>query len=206
MSLKDIKDSLPKEVTLIAVSKTQPIEIIEQAIKQGQTDFGENKIQEAEEKFVILKKKHTNIKLHFIGHLQSNKTANVVALCDFIHSVDSIKLADELAKEMQKQNKTIPCFIQVNTGDEEQKGGVSVGKLPELYKHCTETLKMDIRGLMCIPPVDDVADIHFALMHKLAAELGLKDLSMGMSADYKAALKFGATYIRIGTAIFGERS
>jgi len=205
MDIEEFKSTLPANVKLIAVSKTQTIAVIEDAIKDGQMIFGENKIQEAEEKFPALKKKYPNLQLHFIGHLQSNKASKVVELCDVIHSVDSIKLADELAKEMQKQNRNLPCFIQVNTGDEEQKGGVAVDMLASLYKHATDDLKMNIVGLMCIPPANDLPDMHFALLHKLSRELNLKELSMGMSADYERAIKYGATYVRIGTSLFGER-
>lgn len=217
MSLEIVKEEIKNacakynrevsNVKLIAVSKFKPIEDIEEAIKQGQTVFGENRIQEAKEKFSTLKEKYPEIELHFIGHLQTNKAADAVAIADCIHSIDSIKLADALASEMNKQGRDIDCFIQVNTGYEEQKGGVTVGEdLEKLYKHCVEELKLNIIGLMCIPPVDDVADIHFALMHKIAGEMDIKYLSMGMSADFDAAIKFGATHIRVGSAIFGDRS
>ena len=205
MSYREIKAHIPEDVTLIAVSKTQSAEAIEALINQGHKVFGENLIQEAKEKFIPLKEKYPDIELHFIGHLQSNKAKDAVALFDYIHSIDSKKLAKTVSEEMKKQNKQLPCFIQVNTGDEKQKGGIDISELEDLYKYCTQELKMGIKGLMCLPPIDDVADIHFALLHKLASKMNLKDLSIGMSADYKSALKFGATYIRIGSAIFGDR-
>jgi len=192
------------EVKLIAVSKFHGADKIEEAIEAGQMVFGENRIQEAEEKFPALKAKYKKLELHFIGHLQSNKVKEAVSLFDVIQSLDSIKLADELAKEMKKQNRHLPCFIQVNTGNEDQKGGVEVSELPHLFAHAKK-LGLNIVGLMCIPPVKDIPDMHFALMNKLAKELGLKELSMGMSSDFDTGIKYGATCIRIGTAIFGER-
>lgn len=206
----DIADACKKagrkkaDITLVAVSKFQPAEKIEALIKQGHTVFGENRVQEAAEKFPALRAAHPDLQLHFIGHLQTNKVKDAVALFDVIETVDRPQLAEALAKEMAKQKRSLPCFIQVNTGDEEQKGGIAPHDLSALYKLCKE-LKLNITGLMCIPPVHEVADLHFALLHKLAGELGLKHLSMGMSADFPAAIKYGATHIRLGTALFGER-
>lgn len=192
------------DVTLVAVSKFQPVEKIEGLLKQGHRVFGENRVQEAAEKYPALRSKYPDLQLHFIGHLQTNKAKEAVALFDVIETVDRPELAESLAKEMEKQNRRLPCFIQVNTGDEEQKGGISVKDLPALLDTCKQ-LKLNITGLMCIPPVDDIPDLHFALLHKLAREHALKHLSMGMSADFKAAIKYGATHIRIGTALFGAR-
>ena len=192
-------------VKLVAVSKFQPVEKIEEVLKSGHSVFGENRIQEAQEKFPILREKYPDIELHFIGHLQTNKAKEAVKIFDVIETVDSIKLADALKKEMDKQNRPLPCFIQVNTGNEEQKGGIGIDELEELFRHCTKDLKLNIEGLMCIPPADEIADMHFALLHKLAKQLGLKKLSMGMSDDFEAAIKYGATHVRIGSAVFGER-
>lgn len=193
------------DVTLIAVSKTRTADEIETLVGQGIRDFGENRIQEVSAKFPALKQKYPDIRLHFIGQLQSNKAKEAVSLCDVIHSVDRLSLAEALATEMKKQNRHLPCLIQVNTGDEEQKGGVAPHELAALYQSCI-ALGLDIRGLTVIPPVDDIPDLHFALLHKLAQELKLPWLSMGMSSDFEAAIRWKATHIRIGTALFGERT
>jgi pyridoxal phosphate enzyme (YggS family) len=191
-------------VTLVAVSKFQPPEKIESVLKQGHRIFGENRVQEAEEKFPLLREKYPDIELHFIGHLQTNKAKDAVRLFDVIETVDRPELAEALRKEMDKQKRELPCFIQVNTGDEPQKGGVSPKDLQSLFKFCKDK-KLKIAGLMCIPPAEDIPDLHFALLNKLAHELGLKNLSMGMSGDFKAAIRYDATHVRIGTAIFGSR-
>lgn len=191
-------------VKLVAVSKFQPVEKIEKLLAHGHRVFGENRVQEAEEKFPALRAKYPDLELHFIGHLQTNKAKDAVRIFDVIETVDRSELADALKKEMDKQKRHLPCFIQVNTGDEEQKGGIATKDAAALYRHCKE-LKLDITGLMCIPPVNDIPDLHFALLHKLAAELGLKHLSMGMSADFETAIRYGATHIRVGSALFGER-
>ena len=191
-------------VTLVAVSKFQQLEKVEKLLDQGQRIFGENRVQEAEEKFPALRAKYPDIELHFIGHLQTNKAKDAVRIFDVIETVDRPELAEALKREMDKQRRELPCFIQVNTGNEEQKGGVARKDLAALYHACKE-LKLNITGLMCIPPVDDIPDLHFALLHKLAGKLGLKHLSMGMSADFDAAIKYGATHVRIGSALFGER-
>lgn len=195
---------LPANVTLVAVSKFQPPEKIEALLKKGQRVFGENRVQEAAEKFPALREKYPDIELHFIGHLQTNKAKDAVKLFDVIESVDSLRLAEELKKEMEKQGRNLPCFIQVNTGDETQKGGVHPHELEKLYKDCV-ALGLNIKGLMCIPPSADIPDLHFALLRKLARELNLKHLSMGMSADYETAIHYGATHVRLGTLLFGER-
>ena len=193
------------DVTLVAVSKLQPPEKIDAALAAGLRVFGENRVQEAYEHWETRRAAHPDLKLHLIGPLQTNKAADAVALFDCIETVDREKLADILAAEMRKQGRALPCFIQVNTGDEEQKAGVSPQALPALLEHC-RGVGLNITGLMCIPPVDEPPALHFALLRKLAARHGLKDLSMGMSADFEQAIELGATHIRVGSALFGERS
>lgn len=215
MSLSDVTAKIAKTcaefkrpasaVTLVAVSKQQSDDAITQVLQQGQRIFGENRVQEAQAHWQVLRAQYPDIKLHLIGHLQSNKAADAVALFDVIETVDSEKLARALADEMKKQNRTLPCFIQVNTGDEPQKGGVGVADLPALLAVCRE-VGLNVTGLMCIPPVDDVPGLHFALLHKLASAHGLPHLSMGMSSDYPSAISYGATHVRVGSAIFGERT
>lgn len=212
MSLSEIKAGIdaackdaarrPADITLVAVSKNRSAADIEPLLDNGQRVFGENRVQEAAEKWPALRSRYPEVQLHFIGQLQSNKAREAVALFDVIHTVDRPSLAEALAKEMQKQGKSIPCFIQVNTGDEPQKGGIAIEGLPAFYKACTEDLGLNIIGLMCIPPVEDVPELHFALLHKHAKALGLPHLSMGMSGDYPAAIRMGATHIRIGSALF----
>jgi pyridoxal phosphate enzyme (YggS family) len=191
-------------VTLVAVSKFQPVEKIETLLEQGQRVFGENRVQEAEEKFPALRVKYPDLELHFIGHLQTNKAKDAVKVFDVIESIDRPELAEALKREMDKQKRDLPCLIQVNTGNEEQKGGVAPKDLAALYGFC-KGLKLNITGLMCIPPADDIPDLHFALLHKLAGELGLKNISMGMSADFDVAIRYGATHVRVGSALFGGR-
>ncbi len=189
---------------LLAVSKVQPKERVIAALEAGQRNFGENRVQEAEERWIELKAQYLDIKLHLIGSLQTNKAAKAVELFDEIQSVDRVKLAKALAKEMTAQNRQLPVYLQVNTGAEEQKGGVMASALPELLEAC-QKLGLNVHGLMCIPPSDDDPSLHFALLKKLAKQLNLKHLSMGMSNDYALAAAMGATDIRVGTAIFGDR-
>lgn len=189
---------------VLAVSKVQPKEQVIEALEAGQIDFGENRVQEAEERWTDLKQQYPHIKLHLIGSLQTNKAAKAVELFDEIQSVDRVKLAKALAKEMTAQNKHLPIYLQVNTGAEAQKGGVLVDDLGVLIEAC-KSLGLDVRGLMCIPPAGDDPSLHFALLKKLAKQHGLERLSMGMSGDYALAAAMGATDVRIGTAIFGER-
>ena len=191
-------------VNLVAVSKTQPEERVRAALEAGHRLFGENKVQEAKERWLALKNEFPDIRLHFIGHLQTNKVRDAVALFDVIETVDSAKLAAALADEMKKQKSALPCFVQVNTGEEPQKGGVIPADLPALLDECKK-LGLNITGLMCIPPESEPPALHFALLKKLAARHGLKDLSMGMSADFEKAIPLGATYVRVGTALFGDR-
>jgi len=167
--------------------------------------FGENRVQEAEEKFPALRPKYPDMQLHFIGHLQTNKAKDAVKNFDVIETVDSQKLAEALHREMDKQKRPLPCFIQVNTGDEEQKGGVAPQDLETLLRFCREQAALRIEGLMCVPPLHEIPDLHFALLRKLADEFGLKKMSMGMSADFDIAIRYGATHVRVGSAIFGAR-
>lgn len=190
---------------LVAVSKGHPLCAVEEAYKAGQRHFGENKVQEAEEKFTALKKLYKDVVLHGIGHLQSNKAKNAVALFDVIHSLDRPSLADALAAEMVRQGRQVPCFVQVNIGEEPQKGGVMPQDLAQFLAYCRER-NLPVTGLMCIPPAQKNAAHFFGLLHHLAKGAGVNVLSMGMSGDYEQAIRFGATHIRIGTAIFGERA
>ena len=190
---------------IIAVSKTFGMDKISPLIEYGHSDFGENKVQEAVEKWSSIKSNKNDIKLHLIGGLQTNKVKSAVKLFDYIHSVDSEKLAKKISVEQQKQNKNVKVFIQVNIGDEKQKFGADKSSVPQLYFNCKE-LNLDVVGLMCIPPIDKPSDIFFKEMNVLNNSLNLKELSMGMSSDYLDALKNSATYIRIGSKIFGQRS
>lgn len=198
------KAGADNHVNLVAVSKMQPEERVHAALAAGHRLFGENKVQEAMERWTALKKEYPDVRLHFIGHLQTNKVKDAVALFDCIETLDGAKLAAALADEMKKQGRNLPCFIQVNTGEEPQKGGVIPAELPALLDVCKK-LNMGIIGLMCLPPENEPPALHFALLKKLSLRHGLKDLSMGMSADFEKAIKLGATYIRVGTALFGER-
>lgn len=193
-----------KDVTLVAVSKTYGIEAIEPFILEGQKTFGENRVQEAMEKFIPLKEKYPDLKLHLIGPLQTNKVKDAVSLFDVIESVDRPELAEKLAKEMQKQGKNIPCFIQVNTGKEPQKSGCLPENIVNFTQQC-QKLGLNIIGLMCIPPKDEEPSAHFAFLKKLAKKVNLLELSMGMSADYTIAVEQGATFVRVGSALFGPR-
>ena len=190
---------------IIAVSKTFGMDKISPLIEYGHSDFGENKVQEAVEKWSSIKSNKNDIKLHLIGGLQTNKVKLAVKLFDYIHSVDSEKLAKKISVEQQKQNKNVKVFIQVNIGDEKQKFGVDKSSVSQLYLNCKD-LNLDVVGLMCIPPVDKPSEIFFKEMSLLNNSLNLKELSMGMSSDYLSALKNSATYIRIGSKIFGNRS
>ena len=192
-------------VRLIAVSKTAPVEKIEVALETGHRIFGENKVQEAQIHWAGMKEKYQGLELHLIGPLQTNKVKDAIALFDCIQTVDREKLADALADEMKKQGRNIPCLIQINTGDEAQKAGVSTRDFPALLLHCKK-IGLNIVGLMCIPPVGEPAGLHFAFLKNLATRYGLKEVSMGMSGDFEKAIAAGATYIRIGTALFGERA
>ena len=195
----------PASVTLIAVSKTYGAEAIEPVIAAGQRVFGENRVQEAKAKWPLLRAAHPGIALHLIGPLQSNKAKEAVALFDAIHSVDRPSIAEALAKEIAKQNRHPTLFVEVNTGEEPQKAGVLPHEADAFIKTCRETHGLTIAGLMCIPPFEEAPAPHFALAAKIAARNGLSLLSMGMSADFATAIAFGATHVRVGTAIFGGR-
>ena len=195
----------PASVTLIAVSKTHQAETIEPVIAAGQRVFGENRVQEAKAKWPPLRAAHPDIALHLIGPLQSNKAKEAVALFDAIHAVDRPSIAEALAKEIAKQNRHPTLFVEVNTGEEPQKAGVLPHEADAFIKTCRESYGLTIAGLMCIPPFDEAPAPHFALTAKIAARNGLSLLSMGMSADFAAAIAFGATHVRVGTAIFGGR-
>lgn len=192
-------------VRLIAVSKTHGPEKIRPLLEAGQRLFGENRVQEAKAKWPALKAEYPDVELHLIGPLQSNKTREAVELFDVIHSLDRPKLAQTLAAELEKSGRRPRLFIQINTGEEPQKAGVVPAEAPGFIKLCRDELKLPVIGLMCIPPADENPAPHFALLAKLAREHGLAELSMGMSADFETAIRFGATYVRVGSALFGAR-
>ena len=192
-------------VTLIAVSKTFPPETIEPVIAAGQRIFGENRVQEAKAKWSALRERYGDLELHLIGSLQSNKAKDAVALFDAIHAVDRPSVAEALAKEVQKQGRQPRLFVEINTGAEPQKAGVLPEAADQFLRDCRETYGLTIDGLMCIPPAEEAPAPHFALTAKIARRNGLSLLSMGMSADFKVAVAFGATHVRVGTAIFGGR-
>jgi hypothetical protein len=196
----------PASVTLVAVTKTFGPEAILPVLAAGHRIFGENRMQEAKAKWPALKQRFPNIELHLIGPLQSNKAKEAVALFDAIHTIDRPKIAEAITHEMAKQGRRLQLFIEVNTGEEPQKAGVMPRETASLLRLCREDLKLDIAGLMCIPPLHEEPAVHFAFLAKLASELGLAGLSMGMSADFEAAIAFGATHVRIGTEIFGARA
>ena len=197
--------AINSDTKIIAVSKTFPIEHIQPAIDYGHLHFGENKVQEALEKWTEIKEKNRSIKLHLIGKLQTNKVKFCLPLFDFIHSLDNIKLADKIANEQIKKNFKPKLFIQVNIGDEEQKNGVLLSQFETFYKKI-ENFELDIVGLMCIPPFVDDTEIYFKKMVEILNKTNFKELSMGMSNDYLLAAKNSATYVRIGSKIFGERN
>ena len=200
---KTNKDKFPK---IIAVSKTFSSTEIIPLIEHGHTDYGENKIQEAIDKWLPLKEKFQNLKLHMIGKLQTNKVKFLFPLFDYLHSLDNIKLAKKISEYEIKNKKKIKIFIQVNIGDESQKVGINVNNLNEFYSICVKELKLDIIGLMCLPPINENTKKYFEQMEKLNKQLGLKELSLGMSGDYLDAVNYGSTYVRIGSKIFGNRS
>lgn len=192
------------DITLVAVSKTHSAAEILPLLRAGQRVFGENRVQEAAEKFPALREQYPDLKLHLIGGLQTNKVRDAVALFDVIESVDRVELAEKLAAEIKKQGRNPSCFVQVNTGEEPQKSGVAPNAAAALVEKC-RALGLNVVGLMCIPPADDEPSPHFAFLKKLARQSGVKELSMGMSADYPIAIQQGATFVRIGTALFGQR-
>lgn len=194
------------DVELIAVSKTYDGEAIRPVLDAGHRVFGENRVQEADAKWPALRGSYPGIKLHLIGPLQSNKARQAVELFDAIHTVDRTKIAEAIAAEMHRQGKQLELFVQVNTGEEPQKAGIPPSEAVAFVAFCRERLNLKIEGLMCIPPVEEEPAVHFALLGELARECGLSRLSMGMSSDYEIAIHFGATHVRVGSAIFGSRS
>ena len=200
------KFGLVKNLNIIAVSKTFPMSEINPLIENGQIHFGENKVQEAIDKWSDIKKLNKNLKLHMIGKLQTNKVKYVVSLFDYVHSLDNIKLAEKIALEQTKKNKNLKIFIQVNIGNEPQKAGLNISDLKNFYEKCTQELNLNIIGLMCLPPQFGSAKNYFNEMVELKKKINVEDLSMGMSEDYLEAVACGATYIRIGSKIFGDRS
>ncbi|GLQ35407.1 YggS family pyridoxal phosphate enzyme [Amylibacter marinus] len=197
-------DRTADSVTLIAVSKVQPLERVQQVLEQGHRIFGENKVQEAQGKWPDLRAEFPDTQVHLLGPLQSNKVKPAVALFDAIHSLDRPKLATKLASEIQAQGRAPELFVQVNTGAEPQKAGILPADADAFIKEC-RAMDLPITGLMVIPPADEEAALHFALLRKIATRNGLANLSMGMSNDFEKAIKFGATHVRVGTAIFGAR-
>jgi len=195
----------PASVTLVAISKTFGADAIEPVIAAGQRVFGENRVQEAKAKWPPLQQRHSGVELHLVGSLQSNKAKEAVALFDAIHSVDRPSLAEALAKEIARQGRAPTLFVEVNTGAEPQKAGVLPEETDAFVKACRERYGLSIAGLMCLPPAHEPPAPHFALTAKIARRNGLSLLSMGMSADFPLAIEFGATHVRVGTAIFGER-
>ena len=203
-NLIDIESKINNKAKIIAVSKTFPIDKILPLIEHGHTDFGENKVQEAIKKWTEIKKINSQIKLHMIGKLQTNKVKFAVQIFDFIHSVDSEKLAKKIAVESKKLNKKIKIFIQVNIGDEEQKSGINKNQLDQFVFYSKE-IGLNVIGLMCIPPANIDTEVHFEEMNKLNKTLGFTELSMGMSSDFDIAVKHSSTYVRVGSSIFGKR-
>jgi PLP dependent protein len=214
-ALADIRDRIaaaargverdPAAVNLIAVSKTFDAPDIEPVLAAGQRLFGENRVQEAMAKWPDLRSRYPGVELHLIGPLQSNKTREAVDLFDAIHTVDRPKIAKAIAEEQQRQGKRLKLFVEVNTGEEPQKAGIMPRDAAAFVAHCRNDLGLELAGLMCIPPLEEEAAVHFAFLSKLARELNLSELSMGMSADFETAIEFGATYVRVGSAIFGVR-
>ena len=196
----------PASITLVAVSKTFPVEAIEPVLVAGHRVFGENYVQEAKGKWPALRERYPDVELHMIGPLQSNKAKEAVQLFDAIHTLDRTSLAEPLAKEMAKQGRRPKLLVQVNTGEEPQKGGVVPAEADPFIAACRERFGFEIVGLMCIPPAEEPPSPHFALLNTIAARNGLAWLSIGMSADFEAAIQLGATHVRVGSAIFGSRA
>jgi pyridoxal phosphate enzyme (YggS family) len=195
----------PESVTLVAVSKTHPAASVRDALAAGHRVFGENRVQEAQTKYPALREAYPDLALHLIGPLQTNKVRDAVALCDVIETVDRPRLAEALAREMERSGRRLPCLIEVNTGEEPQKSGIFPEAADDFIVECRDRLGLPIAGLMCVPPLEDEPALHFALLREIARRTGLGLLSMGMSADFEKAIRFGATHVRVGTAIFGAR-
>ena len=214
MSLSEIKNKVHQaeekfsktigSTKIIVVSKVQPNDRVRAVLENGHRVFGENRVQEAQSKWPDFKKEYNNVELHIIGPLQSNKTRSAMELADSIHTVDRMKLANNMARIAQEIGRCPELFVQVNTGEEEQKSGVIPRDTEAFVKECLN-MDLPVKGLMCIPPINEEASLHFALLKNISENCGLKDLSMGMSADFEKAISFGATHIRVGSAIFGDR-
>jgi len=198
-------DRAPESVTLVAVSKTHPAASVRQALMAGHRVFGENRVQEAQAKYPELREEFPDFALHLIGPLQTNKVRDAVAAFDVIESVDRLRLAQALAKEMEHSGCRLPCLIEVNTGEEPQKAGIMPADADGFILECRERLDLPVIGLMCVPPLNEEPAPHFALLREIARRNDLRLLSMGMSADFEKAIRFGATHVRVGTAIFGAR-
>ena len=210
LNINSIKKEIEKvgslsSTEIIAISKTFPIEDILPLIEYGHAHFGENKVQEALEKWPEIKDQNKNLKLHFVGKLQTNKVKFILPLFDYIHSLDNLKLAEKIARQQEKVNFKPKIFIQINIGNEKQKSGISVNELDEFKSICLNDLKLNIIGLMCLPPNDEKTEEYFIKMKQLNLKYKLEQLSMGMSNDYKLAIKNGSTFLRIGSKIFGDR-
>ena len=195
----------PDSVNLVAVSKSHPAETIRDALAAGDRLFGENRVQEAQAKYPALREDFPDLALHLIGPLQTNKVRDAVALFDVIESIDRPRLAEALAKEMERSGRRLSCLIEVNTGEEPQKTGIFPAEADDFIVECRDRLGLPIKGLMCVPPLDEEPALHFALLREIARRAGLSLLSMGMSADFEKAIRFGATHVRVGSAIFGAR-
>ena len=200
-----IKTGITNPVTLVAVSKRQPDTRIEEALAAGQRVYGENRVQEAQTRWAHRRNSHKDLRLHLIGPLQTNKAADAVALFDVIEVIDRPKLAKALGDEMIRQNRQLECYVQVNTGEEAQKSGIAPDDADDFIAYCRDEVGLNVTGLMCIPPVEEEAAMHFALLNIIAKRNGLAKLSMGMSDDFEEAIAFGASAVRVGSAIFGAR-
>ncbi len=205
-NIKKLRTNNLSKPEIICVSKTFSIDHLKPLIDHGHVHFGENKVQEAEEKWSRIKRENSNLKLHMVGKLQSNKAKKAVQLFDFIHSLDNLKLADVLRKREIELNKKLSYFIEINIGDESQKSGISPDDAKDFLKYCTKEINLNVIGLMVIPPNDNNPSKYFEKISKLNSNLGLEHLSMGMSSDYEAAVKFNSTFLRIGSGILGERN
>ena len=205
---RELELKIPEKsnTNIIAVSKTFDMSMIKPLIDYGHQHFGENKVQEALEKWTDVKNSAENIQLHMIGKLQTNKVKYVIPLFDYIHSLDNLNLAKKISQEQKKKNKNLKIFIQINIGNEKQKSGIDIESLKDFYSTCVNELQLNIIGLMCIPPQNGDISFHFKKMSEIQKSIGVKELSMGMSSDYLEAIKYGASFVRIGSKIFGERA
>lgn len=200
-----VRTGIVNQVTLVAVSKNQPVTRIEAALAAGQRVYGENRVQEAQTRWAHRRNHHNDLRLHLIGPLQTNKAADAVALFDVIEVIDRPKLAKALGDAMIRQNRQLECYVQVNTGEEAQKSGIAPDDADDFIAYCRDEVGLNVTGLMCIPPVEEEAAMHFALLNIIAKRNGLANLSMGMSEDFEEAIAFGASAVRVGSAIFGAR-